>query len=124
MTLLKLRYFPRNFVTCSKDIFRRTSFPKHLFLDTRFIVNYFLMNWISQSFNISNFITSRSQVFDHLGVLKNFSRKIHMKKLVLKSVFNKFQASNVQLATFITKETSAQVFFFVGFAKLLRIHFS
>ena len=77
------------------------------------------MNWISQSFNISNFISSRSQVFDQLGVPKNFTRKIQMKKLVLKPVFSKLQASNVKLATFITKETSAQVGFFAKFLRML-----
>ena len=38
-------------------------FSEYLLLDTCFALNYFLMNWISRSFNICNFISGRSQVF-------------------------------------------------------------
>ena len=46
------------------------------------------MKWISRSFNISNFISSHSQVFGRIDVPKKL-RKIHVKALVLECTFNK-----------------------------------
>ena len=74
LTLLKLRCFPRTFIT-SIDYSKEAFATKHLFsedlsLDTCFTVNFLLlMNLISRSFNICNFICSRSHLF--LKIMQN-----------------------------------------------------
>ena len=67
------------------------------------------MNWISQSFNISNIICSRSQLFDHRDVLKKL-RNIHKKNTSSDGILIKLQASNRQSETLIKKSTPAQIF--------------
>ena len=80
------------------------------------------MNWISQSFNIFNFISSRSKVFGGIDVIKKLL-KLHKKTPVCSSVFLiTLQASNLLSENLIKKETPVQVFF-VNFKKFLRIRF-
>ena len=108
-----LRSFPRIFITCSDystgTLSAEHLFSEHLLLDTCFTVNYFLMNRIGRSFNISNFISSRSQVFGRADVFKRL-RNIHMKAPVLECILIKLQASNLQSETLIKKGTPEQVF--------------
>ena len=80
------------------------------------------MNWISQSFNIFNFISSRSKVFGGIDVTKQLL-KLHKKTPVCSSVFLiTLQASNLLSENLIKKETPVQVFS-VNFKKFLRIRF-
>ena len=62
------------FIICSDYFWGTLSeeqlFSEHLLFDTCFTVNYFFMNWISESFNISNFISNRSQMFAPVDVFK------------------------------------------------------
>ena len=80
------------FITCSN--YSRGTFSaeflflEHLLLNTRLLVNYFLMNWISQSFNISDLIISHSQVSDLIDLLKTLG-KIQRKTPVPECNFNK-----------------------------------
>ena len=60
------------------------------------------MTLISRSSNISNFISSHSQVFSRFDLLKNSP--------LLECVFNKVAGIQCQSVTLIKKETSAQVF--------------
>ena len=62
------------------------------------------MNWISQSFNISDFISSRSKVFGGIDVIKKLL-KSHKKIPVCSSVFSiTLQASNLLSESLIKKE--------------------
>ena len=63
------------------------------------------MTLISRSSNISNFISSHSQVFSRFDLLKNYA-----KPPLLECVFNKVAGIQCQSVTLIKKETSAQVF--------------
>ena len=114
MTLLKLRCFPKTFVTCSDysgDISRRTSFPRTTLF--WYLIYHFLFfflwtgYWISRFFNICNFFCSRSQMFGYVGFLKNYA-KIYRKTPRLFLI--KLQASYFQPAIFIKIETPAWVF--------------
>ena len=66
------------------------------------------MNWISSSFNISNFISSGSQAFGRIDVLEKLC-KVQRKTAVLVCIFIKVQTSNLKSETLIKKETEAQV---------------
>ena len=80
-----------------------------LFLDTYFTVTYFfLMNWISRSLSICKFFCSSSQMFGHIGVLKNYA-KFTRKYQCWSRFLIKLQFSYFQPSTFIKKETPAQV---------------
>ena len=74
------------------------------------------------SFNISNFILNRSQVFNQINVPKKLHVVFIGKTCVLECVLIKLQASNLQSETLIKKEISAQGFP-VNFAKLIRVPF-
>ena len=68
------------------------------------------MNWISQSFDISNFVSSRLKFFSGIDFLKKLL-KLHKKTPVCSSVFSiTLQASNLPAENLIKKETPAQVF--------------
>ena len=108
MTLLKLRCFPKTFITCSnysRDIFSRTSFLRTSLFDYLFHRKLFFMIWIIWYFNICNFFCSGSQVFDHVGVLKNYL-KFTGKHGCWNLLLIELQASYFQSATFIKKNTS------------------
>ena len=68
------------------------------------------MIWIIWYFNICNFFCSGSQVFDHVGVLKNYL-KFTGKHGCWNILLIELQVSYFQSATFIKKETPAQLFF-------------
>ena len=107
LTLLKLRCCPRTSNTCSdysKGTFLKEHFfSKHLFLNSFWIVIFFLMNWISISF-VTSFATIHrcSAMWEFLKIAQNWQ-----KNTVLDYIFNK---ANFQSATFFKKETPAQVF--------------
>ena len=63
----------------------------------------FLMHWISRSFNISNFISSGSQVFSRIDVLKKL-RKVQRKTPALKCILIKMQT-----LTFFVEQLCASV---------------
>ena len=63
------------------------------------------MIWIIWYFNICNFFCSGSQVFDHVGVLKNYL-KFTGKHGCWNLLLIELQASYFQSATFIKKNTS------------------
>ena len=98
INLSLLRCFPRIFMIGTYSAEHILS--EHLLLDNCFTITYFFMNWISTFFNISNFISSRSQVFRRRAVFKRL-RKVHRKTLVLEWILIKMQASNLQFQTLI-----------------------
>ena len=67
------------------------------------------MNRISESFYIANFISSLSQVFNRIYVLKNLG-SIHSKAPVLECILIKQQVFNLQFETLIKKKAATQVF--------------
>ena len=72
------------------------------------------MKWISRSFNISNFISSHSQVFGRIDVPKKL-RKIHVKALVLECTFNKVAGPQSPDWNFNSeKDTSTGVFLWLS----------
>ena len=71
-------------------------------LDTCFNENCF--NELDRrSSNISNFISSRLQVFGHIDVLKKLC-KVHRKTPVLECILIKIQAPNIRFEILIKKE--------------------
>ena len=66
------------------------------------------MNWISRSLSICKFFCSSSQMFGHIGVLKNYA-KFTRKYQCWSRFLIKLQFSYFQPSTFIKKETPAQV---------------
>ena len=77
-----------------RNIFPRTYFLRISLVAYLFYCKLFFMNCISGSFNISNFISSRSQLFDYIDVIKKL-RNIQRKIPVLKSILIKLQASPI-----------------------------
>ena len=80
------------------------------------------MNWISRGFNICNFISTCSQVSEHVGVLKNYA-KLTGKHWYWSLFLIKLQASHFQPVTFVKKETPARVFSF-EFCEIFKKTFS
>ena len=72
-----------------------------------------------RSSNISNFISSRLQVFGRIDVLKKLC-KVHRKTPALECILIKMQASNIRFEILIKKETPVLP---LNFAKILRISF-
>ena len=69
-----------------------------------------LMNSVSRSFNISNFISRHSLVLQRIDVLKKL-RKVHRKTPLLEYILVKIHVSNLQSETLIKgRDTSAGVF--------------
>ena len=69
------------------------------------------MNRMSRGFNTCNFISTRSQVFEDVGVLKNYA-KFTWKHWYWSQFLTKLKASYFQPVTFVKKETPARVFSF------------
>ena len=89
-------------------------FPQNIFFPNFFCwvlvlpLTIVLMNWISRSFNISIFISSRLKLFGCIDVLKKI-REVHSKVSVLECILIKMLASNLQYEILIKKEKGAHM---------------
>ena len=124
MTLLKLRCFPKIFITCSdysKGAFSSEHLSsEHLFLDTCFTINYFFDERDQSVIQYFNFFCSHAQVFGHVVILKNdanFTEKIPELEFILNKVCRPI--SSLQL---LLRKTPEQAGFFCELPKTSHNH--